>query len=140
MTGLPNPDRLSVAVFTVDDQPVFRQVAREVIEATPGFVSAGEASSGQEALRLVSVVNPHLILMDVRMPQMDGFETASLMSAVHPAGVIVLISVDDVVGLASRVAHCGAVEFIRKQDFGPMTLRRLWTAHGLRPAAEAGLD
>ena len=81
--------------MTVDDQAVFRSVAREVVEATPGFEPAGEAASGEEALRLVEAAEPQLVLVDVRMSGMDGVETARRLSAAHPELVIVLISLED---------------------------------------------
>ena len=54
---------------------MFRAAARDVIEATPGFEALGEAASGAEALALTESLRPDLILMDVRMPEMDGIET-----------------------------------------------------------------
>jgi two-component system invasion response regulator UvrY len=119
-----------VAVVTVDDQAVFRSVAREVVEATPGFEPAGEAASGEEALQLVQQVNPQLALVDVRMPGMDGVETARRLRAAHPELVIVLISLEDPKSIPSSAAESGAVTFVRKQDFRPALLRSLWGAHG----------
>jgi two-component system, NarL family, invasion response regulator UvrY len=118
--------------MTVDDQAVFRAVAREVIEATPGFEPAGEAASGEEALRLVGGVHPQLVLLDVRMPGMDGVETARRLRAAHPDLVIVLISLEDPSTVPETSAESGAVTFVRKQDFGPGLLRRLWRDYGPR--------
>ena len=87
--------------MTVDDQAVFRSVSREVIEATAGFEPAGEAASGEEALRLVEDTKPQLVLVDVRMPGMDGVETARRLHASHPDLVVVLISLDDPPGAAA---------------------------------------
>jgi two-component system invasion response regulator UvrY len=120
---------------TVDDQAVFRSVAREVVEATPGFEPAGEAASGEEAMQLVEAVRPQLAIVDVRMPGMDGVETARRLSAAHPELVIVLISVEPPSSVPSTVAESGAVTFVRKQDFKPALLRSLWGAHG--PAAHS---
>ena len=116
--------------MTVDDQAVFRSVAREVVEATPGFEPAGEAGSGEEAMRLVETAKPHLVLVDLRMPGMDGAETARRLSAAHPELVIVLISVEDSLRAPSSTAGSGAAAFVRKQDFGPELLRSLWAEHG----------
>ena len=126
-------DRAAVAVITVDDQAVFRSVAREVVEATPGFEPAGEAASGEEALELVVAVRPQLALVDVRMPGMDGVETARRLNAAHPELVIVLISLEDPPSEISAAAEPGAMTFARKQDFGPALLRDLWAAHGPGP-------
>ena len=82
-------------VMTVDDQEVFRSAARAVVDATPGFESAGEPCSGEEALGLVDAAKPELVLVDVRMPGLGGLETARELSARHPDLVVVLVSLDD---------------------------------------------
>ena len=71
----------SIGVLTVDDQPLFRSAAAAVVDATPGFEAVGEASSGEEALQLSSELRPDLVLLDVRMPGMDGIETAQRLAA-----------------------------------------------------------
>jgi DNA-binding NarL/FixJ family response regulator len=121
---------VSVGVVTVDDQAVFRNVAREVIEATPGFESLGEASCGEEALRLADSVDADLFLVDVRMPGIHGPETARRLRAAHPESVVVLISTGDASAISSAAESCGAAELIRKEEFTPATLRRLWSTHG----------
>lgn len=100
--------------------PVSRSLnaARRVIAATPGFEPLGEAASGEEALALAAELSPELILLDVRMPVMDGIETARRLSAEHPGAVVVLISINDPAELPQGVECCGAKALIRKQDFG----------------------
>lgn len=78
----------------------------------------GEAASGEEALALAAELSPELILLDVRMPVMDGIETARRLSAEHPGAVVVLISINDPAELPQGVECCGAKALIRKQDFG----------------------
>ena len=124
-----------VKVMTVDDHAVFRDAAREVIEATVGFVHVGEATSGEEALALAEELDPDLILIDVRMPGIDGPETARRLGVSHPDATTVLISTAEVESLPGGFATCGAAAFVRKQDFGPSLLRRLWAEHGRRPEA-----
>jgi DNA-binding NarL/FixJ family response regulator len=129
--------RLGVGVLTVDDRVVFRDIAREVIEATAGFESLGEASCGEEALALAAELDPDLVLLDVRMPGIDGLETARRLLASQPESTVVLISSDSLEGSAA-VESCGAVAFLRKQDFGPSTLRRVWREHGRPRPVEQG--
>jgi len=117
-------------VLVVDDQVVFRQVAHEVIDATRDFELVGEADSGPHALLAVAELAPDLVLVDVRMPGMDGIETATRMHAKQPRAVIVLITVEEAPNLPGGVSSCGAAELVRKQDFGPALLRQIWKAHG----------
>ena len=119
-----------VRVVTVDDQPFFRDAAREVIDATPGFEAIGEASSGEEALGLVDEVEPELVLIDVRMAGMDGIATAERIRAAHPQVVVVLISIEDPADVPAEARTCGAAALVRKQDFKPRLLQHLWVAHG----------
>jgi two-component system, NarL family, invasion response regulator UvrY len=116
----------SVGVLTVDDQAIFRVVAREVVDATPGFEVLGEASSGEQALVVADELDPDLVLLDVRLPGMDGIETASRLGASHPETVIVLASTVEVKPFPRE---CGAATFIRKQDLCPKVLAGLWATH-----------
>jgi two-component system, NarL family, invasion response regulator UvrY len=118
-----------VAVLAVDDKTIFLDVAREVVAATPGFEWIGGATSGAEALEKVTKFSPELVLVDVRMPGMDGIETAERISECHPEAVIVLMS-EDSPALAPAAMAAGAAALIRKREFGPVMLRRLWSRHG----------
>src|SRR5215208_6225163 len=126
---------LTVGVVVVDDQLVFRQVAREVIALTPGFEMIGDADSGEQALALFDDLHPDLVLLDVRMPGIGGIATAARLHDEQPQVVVVLISVDEAPQLPRSLASCGAAEIVRKQDFGPSLLRRVWSRHG--PAASS---
>jgi len=120
----------AVGVLVVDDQQVFRDVAREVIEATPPFELLGEASSGEQALSVVEALRPALVLLDVRMPGMGGITAAKRIRAGDAEAVVVLISVEDGPNLPVAVTSCGAATVVRKQDFGPALLRSIWREHG----------
>jgi two-component system invasion response regulator UvrY len=125
----------TVKVMTVDDHAVFREVAREVVQATMGFEHVGDATSGEEALALAESLDPDLILIDLRMPGIDGLETARRLRVSRPDATTVLISTAAFESLPGGFATCGAAAFVRKQDFGPSTLRRLWAEHSRRSEA-----
>jgi DNA-binding NarL/FixJ family response regulator len=118
-----------VRVLTVDDQAPFRAVARDVIDATAGFEVVGEAENGEEALLAVDRLAPELVLLDVRMPDIDGITVARRLRERHPETFVVLISIEDPLDLPSATELVGAVPLVRKQDFGPKLLRRLWSEH-----------
>ncbi len=120
--------RSSIGVVTVDDHEAFRCSIRDVIDATPGFELLGEAASGEAALGVVAEVAPALVLVDVRMPGMDGFETARRLRATHPAATVILVSSDDIAESVSD--SCGAAAFVPKREFCQATLRRVWEEHG----------
>src|SRR4051794_31646402 len=126
-----------VGVLVVDDQIVFRQAAHEVIDATKDFEMIGEASSGAHALLAATELHPDLVLLDVRMPGMDGIETAARLRDEHPGAVVVLITVEEAPNLPAGLSSCGAAELVRKQDFGPALLRRIWHTHSPQHARHA---
>jgi DNA-binding NarL/FixJ family response regulator len=109
---------------------VFHQAARAVIEATDDFTLVGAASSGAQALEVADRLDPDLVLLDVRMPGMDGFETATRLRSAHPDAVIVLVSAEQAGHLPSGMSSCGAAALVPKQVLGSAMLRRLWRDHG----------
>jgi hypothetical protein len=66
------------------------------------------------------------------MPGIDGIETARRLGASHPEAVIVLVSLTSAVDVRPLPPDCGAAEFVRKQDFCPKLLTRLWASHRRR--------
>jgi DNA-binding NarL/FixJ family response regulator len=122
-------DRERVTVLAVDDQAIFLRTARSLIAATPGFEQVGEAASGPEALTLAADLQPDLVLVDVRMPGMDGFETARRIATVDPEALVVLISLDELPKSQSSTAPAGAATYLRKQELSTHKLRELWSTH-----------
>ena len=118
----PDHRRPTVGVVTVDDHATFRRSIRDVIDATPGFELLGEAASGEAALGVVAELSPALVILDVRMPGMDGFETARRLRSTHPAATVILVSSDDIAGRpatrAARTPLCRSGSSARQHSGG----------------------
>jgi CheY-like chemotaxis protein len=114
-----------VRVLVVDDQPVFLRAAHELIAATPGFDEVGEATSGPEALAKAVSLRPDLVLLDVRMPGMDGIETARLLADAAPDAFIVLISLEATLVPGTETPY-GVGAHVRKQDLCIRALQDVW--------------
>jgi DNA-binding NarL/FixJ family response regulator len=126
-----------VRVLAVDDQAIFLRALRQLIRATPGFEQVGEASSGEEAIERVGELRPDLILLDVRMPGIDGVETARRLAA-HPApATIVLISLEPL-PQHEELLELPIACFLRKQDLSVRALSTAWAEHRPGTAAQRG--
>ncbi len=87
---------MTIRVLLADDQPLVRTGLRMLIEQTPDIDVAGEAGTGAEAVRLVRSADPDVVVMDIRMPVMDGIEATRLITAGGMrARVLVLTTFDD---------------------------------------------
>jgi len=87
---------MDIRVLLVDDQSLFREGLRTLLSIHDDLEVVGEASNGEEALTAVAELNPHVVLMDLRMPVLDGVAATSRITAKHPdVRVIVLTTFDD---------------------------------------------
>ena len=117
-------------MLIVDDQEPFRSAAKMVVELTDGFEVAGEAGSGEDGLRLVSELAPDLILMDIKMPGMDGLKATRRIVTDDPSARVVVLSTYEAGEFQERAIEVGAIAFISKSDFGPDALERVWSSAG----------
>jgi DNA-binding NarL/FixJ family response regulator len=87
---------MSIQVILADDQPLIRAGLRMLIAQTPDIDVAGEAGTGAEAVQLARDTGPDVVVMDIRMPGMDGIEATQMITAGDtPARVLVLTTFDD---------------------------------------------
>lgn len=86
----------SIRILVVDDHLLFRDGVRALIDSAPDCELAGEATTGEEAVRLAADLQPDLILMDVKMPDMDGIEATRQIARTSPhIGILVLTMLED---------------------------------------------
>jgi CheY-like chemotaxis protein len=124
-----------LGVMIVDDQEPFRKRARSVLEIEGDFKVLAEAGDGAEALELMEEVKPDLVLMDIQMPQMNGFEATRRIQEKYPGTKIAIISMDNDHEYERMAEEVGASGFIAKKD---LTAARVRNALRDRPAASGG--
>ncbi len=103
-----------ISVILVDDQPLLRKGFRMVLEEEPGIDVAGEASDGAAALDLARRRHPDVVVMDVRMPGMDGIEATRAILAAEPRMRILILTTFDLDEYAFGALRLGASGFILK--------------------------
>jgi DNA-binding NarL/FixJ family response regulator len=114
-------------VLVVDDQSRWRAILAELVREVPGLKVVGEATCGEEALEAAQHLRPQLVLMDIRMPGIGGFEATRRLTAAHPDVLVLLVSIDG--RDAAAVRSSGAVAVVRKQELSAQALRDAWDAH-----------
>jgi len=125
----PQPMVKTVSVLAVDDHPRFLEAARAVVEAAPGFEWAGGVSSGREALAAASREEPDMVLVDVNMPGMDGFELARELHRAHPETLVALISAQHPDELPRAAGDSFVGEVLPKENLRPSWLVEIWEKH-----------
>ena len=112
-------------VLVVDDHPSFRASARAVLEAA-GFDVLGEAESGTEALAAIAALAPDVVLLDVQLPDMTGFDVCAALGLLAPPVCdVILVSSRDAADYGDAVETSGARGFIGKADLSAETIAAL---------------
>jgi DNA-binding NarL/FixJ family response regulator len=115
---------MSTTVLIVDDHPSFRATARMLLESD-GWTVVGEAADGTEAVSESDRLRPDLVLLDVNLPDMDGFMVAQELSRQTEPPAVVLVSSRDARDFGPLVAGSGARGFLSKADLTGQALREL---------------
>lgn len=157
--GAPGP---SVRIVIADDQRVVRAGLRALLELDPTIRVVGEADDGRQALDLVATTDPNVVLMDIRMPGLDGLQATQRIRDAHPEVQVIILTtfgLDEYVFTAVRAGAAGfllkdgdaddlirAVHVAARGDalMSPEALRTLLDefalTSGASPAHRAGLD
>ncbi|MEX1080285.1 MAG: response regulator transcription factor [Homoserinimonas sp.] len=103
-----------ISLLLVDDQPLARMGFRLIIESEPGFRVVAEAADGESAIALAMEHRPDVVLMDVRMPGVDGIEATKAIVAAHPDCRVLVLTTFDLDDYAFAALRAGASGFLLK--------------------------
>ena len=123
-------------VLIVDDHATFRSIAGRILSAD-GFLTVGEAADGAEAIRACGELCPDLVLLDVQLPDIDGFAVAAVLTARVDPPAVVLVSSRSRTDYGSRIEDCRARGFIAKAELSGDAVRRLLPLHRRMPPARS---
>lgn len=130
-------DQSPIRVLLVDDQALVRLGFRMVLDAEPGLTVVGEAADGVEAVRLAVEARPDVILMDVRMPALDGIAATQRIVETNPEARIIILTTFDLDEYAFGGLRAGASGFLLK-DARPAELTSAIRAVAAGDAAVSG--
>jgi DNA-binding NarL/FixJ family response regulator len=108
-------------VLIVDDHPGFRAQARALLVAA-GYEVVGEAADGESGVRVARDLSPDVVLLDIHLPDITGFEVANLVGGWPDPPAVVLISSRDASDYGRRIERSGARGFIAKAELSARTL------------------
>jgi DNA-binding NarL/FixJ family response regulator len=105
---------VTISIVLVDDQELVRAGLRTILDTEPGLIVTGEAADGESAIGLVSDLRPDVVLLDVRMPGMDGITTAGRLRALPAPPKIIVLTTYDLDEYVYRALKGGASGFLLK--------------------------
>ena len=121
-----------ISILLVDDQAIVREGLGAMLSLEPDMLVVGEAGNGLQAVRLVRELSPDIVLMDVRMPGMDGLTALERLKAVAPRSSVIMLTLYDEPNYLLRAVSAGAVGYILKDASRDDLVR------AVRVAAEGG--
>ena len=121
MQGEPGQYEAVALVLIVDDNPSFSASARMLLES--GGFEVAEAGTGTAGVRKARELSPDLVLLDIQLPDIDGFDIAESLALVDPPPPVVLISSRDAKDYGSLIDQSPALGFIGKDELSPASIR-----------------
>ncbi len=104
----------SARVLIADDHDLVRDGLHRMLSRTPGLQVVGDASNGREAVELCRRLNPDLVLMDVRMPEMDGLEATRAIKAEQPTVMVLVVTTYENPDYLLEALKAGAAGYVLK--------------------------
>jgi DNA-binding NarL/FixJ family response regulator len=107
-----------IRVLLVDDHRILREGLRSCLESVPNIEVVGDACNGEEAMRCIEKLQPHVVVMDINMPKMDGVTATRLMTGQYPDVAVVGLSVTEDQYHKAAMERAGALGVLTKGKQG----------------------
>jgi len=116
-------------VFLVDDHEIFRNGLKQLVDSEPDMEVVGEAGDGESALQVLHTVSPDVIIMDIRMPGINGIETSEAILSRQPQSKILFFSLYDSPDYVAKALEMGASGYILKDTSNKIFLNAIRTVY-----------
>lgn len=107
---------MSTTILLVDDHEILRTGLRTILESREDFEIVGEAENGRQAVKLVEDLQPHVVVMDISMPELNGLEAVRQILKVAPRTEVLVLTMHESEDLVHQVLEAGARGYLLKSD------------------------
>lgn len=111
-----NANQKKLALLIVDDNKNFRSVLKRVLDEYPQISAVAEAGNADEMFAQIGDAPPEIVIMDVSMPGMDGFDATKKLLSRHKSVKVIILTIYDTAEYRERAKESGAIAYIVKQD------------------------
>ena len=115
----------SVRIVIADDHELFRRGLAAELTQVPGWVVAGEAANGRDAVELAAALKPDLVVLDLTMPELNGLEAARKIISTNSAARVLILTAHESEQLVREVLSAGAQGYVLKSDAGRILIAAL---------------
>ena len=115
----------SVRILIADDHELFRRGLAAELTQVPGWVVAGEAANGRDAVELAAALKPDIVVLDLTMPELNGLEAARKIISAEPSARVLILTAHESEQLVREVLSAGALGYVLKSDAGRILVAAL---------------